>query len=233
MYLGITTTTMSEFLSAEEEEEEDENKVIGENVRKKSASQYSPSVSHDEEQEIEMEDDWEAFETVVSSKSTPDWSDEAVERKTEQFVTSTKSAPFMISSSKAMKLLKPGTDNSPNPQIQSTVSASLSINKEKTASKIRDNLKGRMCEEDIVRLETQLLWSQQETDMFADIEPEIPSTSRFPPPVQNTLTLISQEPNLSLQPQQEVEVSVDMARLVHCVALQVGGEWGDDGWDDF
>ena len=195
--------------------------MVGENVRKKSASQYSPSVSHDEEEEeqeieVEEEDTWEAIETVTSSKLTPNLRDDTAGRsdwrETEQHtVASTESTPFMISSpsssSKAMKLLKPGSGTTQKPQIQSTTSkvpVSPSNSQENTALlKIRDNLKGRMCEEDIVRLETQLLWSQ-ETDIFADIEPEIPTTSRISPPTQNTSTF---KPILSLQPQQEVEVS--------------------------
>ena len=192
--------------------------VVGEKLRKKSASQYSPSVSHDEEEqeiEVEEEDAWEAFETI---KSTPNWRDETEgsnHRETKQSVTSTKPAPFKISSpsssSKSIKLLKPESDIIQKPQIESTTIVSPSS--EKTAlSKIRDNLKGRMCEEDIVRLETQLLWTQQEKDIFADIEPEIPSTSHLSPPlVQNKSTVVSQEPNLSLQPQHEVEVSIHYA----------------------
>ena len=240
--VGVMSTTALLPPSEDEEEEQKVATEVQGKVRKKSVSQYSTSVSNDEEEEeIEEEEEedekddygkeeeaWEGIEVVQSPSSVTGrkvdgskdrslnqtgWNESRTKKKPLSHSTNSATEVSLPTSSspvstKAMKLSKPGSRASRKSQAQSTTQ------NPEPSSKLRENLKGRMSEDDIARLETQLLWSQQDADMFADLEPEIPASTRTvlsspPVSIHKAMASPSKDPptSLSLQPQtNEVEV---------------------------
>ncbi len=124
--------------------------------------QYSPSVSHDEEEQ------WEAVEGGEFDKET------SRTGKTERGSRPTDVSPGKMVSLKGLQgsSQAPSDDGKPPSSLRSPESTGSS-----DGNKLPDSLRGRLKDEDIQRLEVQAAWRSAEPDFFADMEPPIPSST--------------------------------------------------------
>ena len=139
-------------------------------------NKYSPSVSNDDEEDLEQ------FESFMDESTTDwdKWGDEEEEKEEEDEEKDEELKPTKVeyqrevsltsstgSVNKGMKLQK-GTVKQSNTQSESSTS---------TESSLRMSLKGKVNESDIKRLEEKAEWSK-ELDLFADMAPSISKTVR-------------------------------------------------------